>query len=206
MDLYVYAGIGLFGFLLILASFVLGEVGHLGDLGHLDINHDIHVEGFHGEHGGMDGDDDAPGPLSLRVVAIFLTAFGTIAAGARLSGLHSLTSAALGFAGGYALGWMIWKFMCFLYTQGGSSEILASQLEGCSAEVTVAIPPGGPGQVACVVNGTRTYQIARAENGFAIPLGSSVHVLRATAEGVIVEPLPEEDGNHIAAQNKENAK
>lgn len=199
MDLYVFAGIGLFGALLIVLSFVMGEIGHIG--GDVGIDHEVAVDGggheaHVGHASGHDAGgvgDDAPGPLSLRVLSIFLSAFGLVGAACRMSGLHTSTSAALGAAAGVALGWVAWRFMAFLWTQGGSSELRARDLEGCVGEVTVAVPAAGPGQVVCVIEDVRTYQIARSADGIAIPLGARVRVSAVTPEGVVVERLVEQN-------------
>ncbi|MBI3944637.1 MAG: hypothetical protein HY321_01840 [Armatimonadetes bacterium] len=201
MDLsfYIYAGIGLFGFLYILVTFFLGELGHLGDFGGVDMDHDMdagleHEVGDAGaDHSADVGESDAPGPFSSRVISIFLTAFGAVAAGARYSGLPSSISAGLGMAAGYGLGWLTYRFMRLVWAQGASSHVRTRDLEGALAEVSVAIPVSGPGQVACIASGTRTYQIARAAAGTEIPLGSRVRIVSVTPEGVVVEPAPEDE-------------
>lgn len=191
MDVYVFAGIGLFGLLFILISFLMGEIGHVGDLSVHEMGGDAHVGEAGGghDHAGGVGEHDGPGPLSTRVISIFLAAFGTVATAARLSGLHSVTSAALGLASGYLLGWCTWRFMRLLWVQAASSHIRTLDLEGCPAEVTVAIPASGVGQVACVVHGVRTYQPARSVTGEEAPLGSAVRIAQVTAEGLMVEPV-----------------
>lgn len=195
MDLYVFMTIGLVGFLFIVISFLMGEVAHLGDLGHAGdlggAGHEIHVGDSHGDHGGAghDSDSDGPGPLSTRVISIFLTAFGAAATAARLSGLAPITSAAVGVATGYGLGWCTWRFMRLVWSQGASSHLRTSDLEGATGEVTIAIPASGPGQVACVAHGMRTHQIARSATKEAIPLGSIVRITQVTPEGVLVEPV-----------------
>lgn len=190
LSLSIFVGIGLFGALLIVLSFVMGEVGHLGDLGEAGVEHDFGAaEAGEGADGGDLGGDDAPGPLSMRVLSVFLSAFGLVGAACRASGLQTSTSAALGVASGWALGWCMWKFMCFLWAQGGSSEVRLRELEGCLAEVTVAIPAQGPGQVACVLDDTRTHQIARSESGVEIPAGTTVRITQVSPECVLVEPL-----------------
>ena len=194
LDVYVFASIGLLGFLFILLSFVLGEVGHLGDFGHVgDVGHvEVdHAGDVGGHEAGEAGHEAGPGWLSTRVIAIFLTAFGAVATAARLSGFSAVTSSALGFASGYGLGWCTWRILRFMYGQEGSSQIRSRDLEGQIAEVTVAIPAKGPGQVACVVQDRRTHQIARSSTGQEIPIGSPVHVVRVTPEGVLVQPVPE---------------
>ncbi|NLC57215.1 MAG: hypothetical protein GX774_10290 [Armatimonadetes bacterium] len=188
MDVYIFAGIGLFGVLFIILSFVMGELGHLGDVG--DAGHEIHLgEGDAGHELHADAADDAPGPLSLRVISIFLSSFGLVGAACRLSGLQTRTSAALGVGVGILLGWVVWRFMRLLWAQGGSSHLRAAELAGSLGEVTVAIPASGPGQVACVVDDARTYQVARSATGTEIPLGSQVRVTAVSADGVLVEPV-----------------
>ena len=211
---YVFAGIGLFGFLFVVLSFILGEFGHMGDLGHVDaggvdvghvdVAHDFAGDGadHDGGHAGADhdaghagdADGDAPGPFSTRVLSIFLTTFGLVSAAGKALGYQTTTSAALGVVGGYALGWCIYKFTRLLWAQGGSSQIHMRDLEGTVAEVTVAIPAGGIGQVACMLNDQRTHQIARCEADAEIPLGALVRITRTTPEGVFVEPAPAAPG------------
>lgn len=197
MDLYIFASIGIFGSLLIVLSFVLGEIGHIG--GDVALDHDMAIDGDidhdvpagHVPEADASTGHDAPGPLSMRVLSIFLSAFGLVGAACRLSGLQTSTSAALGVAAGTALGWAAWRLMAFLWAQGGSSEVRVRDLEGRLGEVTVAIPGVGPGQVACIMDDVRVYQIARSLAGDEIPIGSRVRITAATPEGVIVERLGE---------------
>lgn len=202
MDLsfYIFATVGIIGFLYVLVSFLLGEVGHAGELGGVEVEHDLdalhagmdHDVGLHAEHHADFGDGDAPGPFSTRVLAVFLAAFGMVGAAARYTGLTPLTSAAAGLGGGYGFGWLAWRLLRLVWSQGASSHIRAQDLVGQHAEVTVAVPASGVGQVACIVNGVRTYQIARSASGGDIPLGTHVRIVHVTAEGVSVEPVPRE--------------
>ena len=57
---------------------------------------------------------------------------------------------------------VVYQFAKLLYSQQASSEVRMTGLVGQPAEVSVAIPAGGVGQVTLTVGGERTEHIARS--------------------------------------------
>jgi membrane protein implicated in regulation of membrane protease activity len=125
----VFLTIAAIGFLFLLASLFFGEVfGHFGDV--------------HFEHGG-------PGFFSVRIMSVFITAFGGFGAVATESGLSTLPASGVGLASGTFFAFLIYAFARFLYGQQASTDVRTSDLVGRSARVVVAIPTGDVGQVRC---------------------------------------------------------
>jgi len=162
----IYLAIALVGALLLAASFVLGEVFDF-----------LHVDSF-------DGDVH---PLSGKVIAVGMTAFGAVGMlthaygwGAFLSALTSLLAALL-------LGAAMWWVLVFVNRQVGSTDTSIGPLRGRTAEVTVKIPGDSVGEVVLPgVDGTR-HLIARSSDGSAIPAGSVVRIVEAVGMSVVVE-------------------
>ncbi len=165
----VFLAIAASGFLFLLVSVVFGEIFHFGDA-HFD----------HGlDHGG-------PGFFSVRILSVFVTAFGGFGAVSTQYGLSTLASSGVGFASGVFFASIIYAFARFLYGQQASTEVLTSDLVGQSARVVVAIPSGGLGQVRCRVGEQLVDKIARARNDQAIPENAVVRIEEILGETVIV--------------------
>jgi membrane protein implicated in regulation of membrane protease activity len=171
----IYVAIGAFGFLFLMVLLFFG-----GDAG----DHDP------GDHDLTHGDTDHGGPsvFSARIMAAFLTAFGVGGVVGRYYNLSHPASSAVGIVAGLIMAGLVYQFAKVLYSQQASSEIRTSTLVGRSAEVSVAIPPGGVGQVTLTVGGERTEQIARALGGEAVPRGTEVVITGLRGDSVIVTP------------------
>ena len=169
----VFLAIAGVGFLFLLLSLVFGEIfEHFGDGG---FDH-----GF--EHGG-------PGFFSVRVLSVFVTAFGGFGAVATIYGLGPLPASGVGFASGVFFAYLIYVFARFLYGQQASTEVRANDVLGQNARVVVAIPAGGIGQVRCRVGETLIDKIARSQDGEPIPENTVVRVEEVLGETVIVRRL-----------------
>ena len=179
----IYAAIGSVGFLILLAMLVLGDVG--GD-------HDVagHEVGF--DH--ADADHGGPGIFSVRVMAAFLTAFGVGGVVARYLGFSHPASSGIGVLTGVVMAGAVYQFARLLYRQQASSEVRMSSLVGKSAEVSVAIPASGIGQVVLMAAGERTEHVARAAGGVAVPRGTEVVVSGLRGDSLIVTPSSPESG------------
>ncbi|HEY3177084.1 MAG TPA: NfeD family protein [Candidatus Polarisedimenticolia bacterium] len=182
----IYAAIGASGFLFLLIMLFVGELfGADHDVG----AHDVSVEHGDTDHGG------GPSVLSARVMASFLTAFGVGGVVARYYKLSHPVASGVGVVSGIVLAGIVYQFARILYSQQASSEVRMTGLVGKSAEVTVAIPQGGVGQIALSVGGERTEQIARSDDGRALPRGAEVVISGLRGETVIVAPAgPPEPG------------
>ncbi|HOS42470.1 MAG TPA: hypothetical protein PK794_02150 [Armatimonadota bacterium] len=196
-------------------AFILGEfsaAGHAGDASG-DFTHEYGVGGAggHGEATGVDGGGTTLlfGPFSPMVIAFFLTAFG--ASGLILNTLIGefwpktwppLSPAwplmmAIGL--GFVLAWLIVLFFNRVIANfQSSSEVRLHTLIGTEAEVTVAIPATGTGEVAYVAGGSRNLTPASSADHEAIPRFATVRIVRIVGnlfqvKPVAAETLPELD-------------
>lgn len=153
------------------------------------------VSAFSGDQdgGGFDGDGDvAHGPsfLSLKTVSLFMVGTGLAGAlAASYSGGVTFFASLLAVLGGLALGWVGYAFLKLVYGQQASSLIKTEDLIGLEAQVSIAIPAHGIGQVGCVVNSRRVYHEARSKDEEAIQEGINVFIVDVQGGVVIVERI-----------------
>jgi membrane protein implicated in regulation of membrane protease activity len=166
----IFLIIGAFGLAFLIISYFFGEFFEVLDQGaDLDAN----------ESGGV---------FSLKVMSVFVTAFGGVSALGVYRGFGLLPSIAFGVAGGFALAFLVYYFGRMLYSQQSSSHVNTADLVGCRAEVIVGIPGGGAGQVRCLFGETMVEKIARSRNGGSIPQHTEVLIEEVLGESVIVSP------------------
>ena len=165
----VFLAIACVGFLFLLISLVFG-----GIFEHFEWGAD---SGF--DHGG-------PGFFSGRVMAVFITSFGSFGAIGIHYGLSPLPASGVGLGGGVFFGSLIYLFARFLYGQQATSEVRTGDLVGQSAHVVVAIPASGIGQVRCRIGEELVDKIARTRDGQSIPEHTSVVIDEVLGETVIV--------------------
>src|SRR5881397_2415044 len=158
----IYAGIAAVGFLFLLIMLFAGELFG-GD-------HDLTAHDGVLEHGG-DGSAGGPSIFSARIMASFLTAFGVGGVVARYYDLSHPAASGVGVASGVVMAGIVYQFAKILYSQQASSEVRMTGLVGRSAEVSVAIPEGGLGQIALAFGGEHTEHIARSADGRALLRG-----------------------------------
>jgi len=172
----VFLGIASLGFFFLLFSFIAGELfggdggPHDADL-HGDVHGDIHGVSF----------------FSSRVLSVFITAFGGFGAVGIHLGWGIGVSTLAGLGGGLIFGGMIYMFASFLYGQQASSDVHTSDLVGQTAQVSVAIPQGGLGQVRCTMGESVVEKIARAQDGAGIPCNALVKIEAIVGETVLVK-------------------
>ncbi|HEV8335467.1 MAG TPA: hypothetical protein VGR67_03530 [Candidatus Polarisedimenticolia bacterium] len=181
----IYGGIAAFGVLLLLVMLLVGEVfGGDHDLGDHDVaGHDL---GGHGDAG--------PSVFSTRIIAAFLAAFGVGGVVARYYNLSHPATSGVGVLAGLAMSSIVYQFAKLLYSQQASSELRITGLVGTLAEVSVAIPAGGVGQVALTSRGERTEQIARSADGQAIPRSTAVVITAVSGDSLTVTPAERPSG------------
>lgn len=168
----VFLSIAALGFLFLLVSLVFGEVfEHLGD-GTFD--HDL-------SHGG-------PSFFSIRILSVFVTAFGGFGAVGTHYGLSTPGASALGFFSGLFFASIIYAFARFLFSQQATTEIRSADVVGQTARIVVSIPKGGVGQVRCRVGEELIDKMARSADGRPIPENTVVKVQEVLGEFVIVRP------------------
>lgn len=177
----IYALIACFGFLILLFMILAGDLfGGDHEIG----GHDMSVD-----HPDMDG-GGGPSIFSARIMASFVTAFGVGGVVGRYYGLTHPAASGVGIVAGVVMASAVYEFAKILYSQQASSEVRVSGLVGRTAEVTVAIPAAGVGQVALTVGGERTEQIARSADGRPIARGVEVTITGLRGESVVVVPAP----------------
>ena len=180
--MWIYAGIAVLGVVLLLSMLLVGEL--FG--GDHEISHDLAA--------GHDIDAGGPSIFSTRIIAAFLTAFGVGGIVGRYYDLSHPLSSGLGVVFGVIMSAGVYQFAKILYSQQASSELRMTGLVGTMAEVSVAIPRGGLGQVVVHSRGERTEHIARAADGAAIARGLSVTITAVGGDSVTVTALGQADG------------
>jgi membrane protein implicated in regulation of membrane protease activity len=174
----IYATIAFVGFVFLLVMLFVGELfGHDHDLG----GHDGGIEHGDGDIGG------GPSVFSSRIMAAFVTAFGVGGVVARYYNLSHPASSGVGIATGAVMAGLVYQFAKILYSQQASSELQMTRIVGRSAEVTVAIPANGVGQVSLSVAGERTEHVARSTDGRAVARGTQVTVTALGGDSVVVQ-------------------
>jgi len=170
----VFLALSSAGFLLLVVALFFGEIFE-----HLDgsADHDF-------GHGG-------PSFFSVRIISVFITAFGGFGAIATHYGFGVLTASGIGFLSGATFASLIYAFASFLYGQQASTDIHPRDVVGQSARVIVGIPRDGLGQVRCQIGEQLFDKIARTRDGAPIAENAIVTVTDILGEAVIVEPSKE---------------
>lgn len=174
-----------------IVSFILGGIGGHG---HFDVGSGGDaMDGDIGQGGHFAGEANTMvfGPFSPLVIAFFLTCFG--ATGIILSSIKGMQAISLPFSvvSGFVLAWLlIMVFNRFLGGMQSSSEVRIYSLIGVDAEVTVAIPPNGIGEIAYVAMGGRNVAPARSDSRTEIPRFAGVIISRIVGNMFYVK-LPE---------------
>ena len=164
-----FLAIAVFGFIFVVASSILGDV-----FDHGDFSHDA------------DGHGAGPSILSSRILSVFVTAFGAFGAIGIHAGYGVGLSTAMGFGGGVLFAGVIYAFASFLYSQQASSHVRTGDLVGNTAQVSVAIPKGGVGQVRCTLGDTVVEKVARAAGNEEIPVNTLVKIQNLVGDVVLV--------------------
>ena len=163
------------GFALAVLAFLSGvfhlPLGHGALLGHL-FGHTSTLSGAHGGSG--------VSPLNAGSLMAFLAWFGGVGyllarGGAWPHLVVLIAAAAAGIAGAFAVFIFVAKV---LVARERPLDAADFQMEGVLGRVTVAIRPGGTGEVLYSQGGTRRSAAARSESGEAVPRGAEVVVTR----------------------------
>jgi membrane protein implicated in regulation of membrane protease activity len=165
-----FLAIAVFGFIFVIASSILGDLFDHGDFGH-----------------DADGHGAGPSLLSSRILSVFVTAFGCFGAIGIHLGYGVGLSTAMGFGGGVLFAGIIYVFASFLYSQQASSHVQTGDLVGNTAQVSVAIPKGGVGQVRCTLGDTVVEKVARASNNEEVPVNTLVRIHAIVGDVVLVD-------------------
>ncbi len=170
----IYGAIAAFGLLILLVMLVVGDLfGGDHEIGH--------------DHG-LGETDHGPSIFSVRIMAAFITAFGVGGVVARYYSLSHVAASGVGVLAGIVMAGIVLQFAKVLHSQQASSELHMQSLVGTQAEVSVAIPAGGVGQIALSASGARSEHIARSADGAALARGATVVVTALGGDSVIVTP------------------
>lgn len=161
------AGIGL---LFLLISAFAGD--------HIEVHPEVEVGGI--------------GFLSVRAIAVFLTAFGTIGAIARWYGMGTLACSVWGLLSGVVLSLIYILIMGLVKSQEASSLVDEADLVGCTGRLTVGIPAGGLGEVSCTSKSQTVRRLVRVAHGGAVSEGTIVRIKDMQGDVLIVEELKAE--------------
>ena len=172
----IYGAIAVAGFLILLFMLIIGEVFGAE---HEMVGHEV-------DH--PDADHGGPSIFSVRIMSSFVTAFGVGGLVARYYGFTHPAASGVGVVAGVAMSGAVYQFAKLLYSQEASSEVHMTALVGQPAEVSVAIPAGGVGQVALTFGGERSEHIARAADGRALVRGTDVVITGLRGDAVVVAP------------------
>jgi hypothetical protein len=164
-----FLAIAAFGFVFLIGSSILGDLFEHGDFAH-----------------DADGHGAGPSLLSSRILSVFVTAFGSFGAIGIHVGYGVGASTAMGFGGGVLFAGVIYVFASFLYSQQASSHVRTSDLVGNTAQVSVAIPKGGVGQVRCALGDTVVEKVARAADNDGIAVNTLVRITTIVGDVVLV--------------------
>lgn len=150
----------------------------IGDaLGDLDVDFDVDTDLD------LDLDADAAGEaagVSMLAIASFISAFGAFGLIAvTLLDANQVASLVAALLGGLVMGLAAQAFFVYILSPTVSSEVHRTRLVGMAAEITTPIPPGGMGQVALVVEGSRiTYSARATSEGESFSRGTPVRIER----------------------------
>ncbi|UCH35205.1 MAG: NfeD family protein [Armatimonadota bacterium] len=175
-----------------------GDMGGIegGDGGLEPAAHDFgtaqDVSAGHGEaFGGAGPGEVAISPLSPMTMATFSTVFG--GTGLILTSMFKLSlfvtlpvSVIVGILVAVAVFSAFYRIFASVQA---SSEVRMGSIVGLTAEVSVAIPKDGVGEVVYVALGNRYTAIARPETARAIPRHATVRITRVAGSTVYVAPV-----------------
>ncbi len=173
----IYAALGGVGIALLLIMLIASSFG----------DHDVPIHEASLDHGDLDV-HGGPSPFGTRVIAAFLTFFGVGGIIGQHFGFGHVASSGIGIVLGLVGATAVHQFAKLLHSQQASSSIAMKDLVKRLAQVTIAIPENGVGEVALTVGLEETVQLARSVDGRAIPSGGEVVIQAVRGSQVIVSP------------------
>jgi membrane protein implicated in regulation of membrane protease activity len=127
-------------------------------------------------------------PFNLLSIMCFIASFGGTGLIASTLGVATILSFPLALAGGFFVAWLLYLLLTrvFFRMQSGTAASVDDML-GLEAEVLTPIEPGGFGEVAFVMQGTRYTAPARLARGERAGRADSVRIVKVEAGTVYVE-------------------
>ena len=177
----VYFSIGCFALLLVVISFLIGEIG--------GFFHDVTspMTDWLGNHLPFAGDHSIEFSRVLNSGSMlgFLAGFGFVAALAMAQWrISPLAAGGWGVLGGLAMGALLGTIYLGLTKSHATTSYDVHDLIGTSGLVTEVIPRGSAGRIECNLRGSKVWHTARAATEEDIPVGTPVRV-----EGVIGDAI-----------------
>ena len=180
----VYLGCFIFGLVFTIISFLIGGLGHLGnihlggDAGHVDMGHAGHVGYVHVHaghlhatgHAGSSQSHDTESGLpffNLTALIVFLTWFGGVGFILTALQFNPLLTLPLALLGGLAayLGILLFLSKVLIASQTPVMSETDYKLNGVVGRVSSVIQPGGVGEVIFNQAGGRRFIAARSTDG-----------------------------------------
>jgi len=187
-----------------------GVVGHAGaPAGHADVGAghaaaDGSAQGGQTAHAGAEGrgaPNVAASPFNLMTAMAFLTWFG--GAGYILHAVYGVfppIGVIAALASGLLAGWLVFLFLVKVLLPGTAAPNPADyQVVGQLGRVTIAIEPGGVGEIVYTMGGSRHSDGARSVDGLPIPRGTEVVIVRYEKGIAYVQPW----GRFLAGESDE---
>ncbi|MEZ5306367.1 MAG: hypothetical protein R2684_04395 [Pyrinomonadaceae bacterium] len=171
--LVTFLVISAIGLIFLMISLLIGDLFES-----LDLDLDLDIDG-----------DGHFGVFDSRVISVFLTAFGGLAALTIQWGYGFWAAIGTGLVSGMIFGGLVFGFGFLLHSQQSTSNVRERDLIGRTATVTVVIKPGSVGQVSCIVGEERVDKLARTRGGKDLPEGTQVLIEEHTGDGVFVSPM-----------------
>lgn len=190
----------------VFAAFTSGMFG-----GHdVDVAADFdadHGFGGDGHDAGMGGDYDPDvsfSPLSPVVISTFVCTFGGVGLmGTQMFHLGYLSILPATPAGFLVAGFVFYLFNKLFSMTQGSSEVHVVTLQGKSAEVILAIPGDGMGEITYSAKGSRYNAAARSISGMDISKNSLVVIDKIVGSTFYVKPHVDEELRKVNQENEE---
>lgn len=173
------------GFLVLLLSFILGEIGeHGAELVHdVVVEHDVHFD----NDGQVEHAHGGPGFFNIRIIAALVTGFGGAGAISVHYGCSYLWSSVIGLGSGFVVAGVVYSIIGVLYKQQASSNVSPQELVGAAGKLTIAIPKGGLGQVTVTLKGANVAWFAKTNDGKPLGCDQMVKVVKVVGDTAIVE-------------------
>lgn len=139
----------------------------------------------HGPDAGDDGGFSLLSPMTVAILVASIGAYGLIARYGLGAGDDAsvLIAVGAGIATAYGVGRTLWRAT---QASRASTAIPAAHFAGATGDVITAIPAGGIGEVAVIVDGQRYTSSARTADGTALAQGTPVTVVRLAGTTLLV--------------------
>jgi membrane protein implicated in regulation of membrane protease activity len=184
----VYLIIAIVCAILLMIMAFMGGFGGDAEIGGHDVDvggHDMDMGHYDAGHGDYSG--SSLSPLSIPVLLVFFTTFGSVGAILEATGLNWLVVPAVAAVCGVAMAGLLYVVVLkALVKSQGSTDTTPSELVGLDGLVTIAIKEGEPGQVV-VSTEKRGRTTVKATAKGPIDSNVAVKVIGIAGDAVIVQ-------------------